>query len=177
MLPLLVFIGLPIAELILLIKAGEAFGFWWTVAWIFVSALIGITLVRHQGIAVIARARAAQEAGEVPVGAILSGVRLAFAGLFMIVPGFITDALGLLLLLPWTGNALGRTMSARVHLRSSWMGRGGGQESYGQSNGEIIDADYEVIRPAQPPAPDDAASPPAPRNGSPRNGNPRIGTH
>jgi len=171
MLPLLLFIGLPLAEIVLLVKAGDAFGFWWTIAWIFVSALVGIVLVRRQGLAAIARAQEAQEAGEIPVGAILTGIRLAFAGVFMIIPGFITDAMGLLLLLPWTGNALGRVMAARVHMRSTWTGGGRygrGPSSYDAGDGETIDADYQVVNPGSPPATTDpAAKPPARRDGNP----------
>lgn len=170
MLPLLLFIGLPILEIILLIKAGDAFGFWWTVAWIFTSALIGIVLVRQQGLAAIARAQEAQEAGEVPVGAILTGIRLAFAGVFMIIPGFITDAFGLLLLLPWTGNALGQVMSARVRMHSTWMGSrgyGGRHPGHGPDDGETIDAEYEVVQPGKPPAKRGEGQPPARRDDNP----------
>lgn len=175
MLPLLLFVGLPVLEIILLVKAGDAFGFWWTVAWIFTSALIGIVLVRQQGMAAIARAQEAQEAGEIPMGAILTGIRLAFAGIFMIIPGFITDAMGLLLLLPWTGNALGRVVAARVHMHSNWRGRygpGGHSSGHDPQQGETIDAEYEVVQSGKPPKSGPQKSggdsqPPARRDDSP----------
>ena len=163
MLGLAIFIGLPILELLLLIQAGAAFGFWWTLAWIFVSAIIGITLVRIQGLSVIRQAEEARMRDEPPVGAILTGIRLAFAGIFMVIPGFITDALGLLLLLPWTGNALGRTMASRVHMRSGWSGRFGGawhtSEAPGADSGRtgsptVVEADFEVVQPGSDEPPD-----------------------
>jgi len=171
MLPLLLFVGLPIVEIILLVKAGDAFGFWWTVAWIFTSALIGILFVPQQGITAIARAREAQDAGEIPMGAILTGIRLAFAGIFMIIPGFITDAMGLLLLLPWTGNALGRVVAARVYMHSTWRGgRGPGGHSPGHDprQGETIDAEYEVVQPADSSNSQKDGQPPTRRNDNPR---------
>ena len=167
MLPLLLFVGLPILEIILLVKAGDAFGFWWTVAWIFTSAVVGIILVRQQGMAAIARAQQAQDAGEVPVGAILTGVRLAFAGVFMIIPGFITDAMGLLLLLPWTGNTLGRVVSARVHMHSNWRGGRWGGSGQNDPDGETIDAEYEVVKPGKPRADGNNGQPPARRDDDP----------
>ena len=94
MLAFALFIGLPILEIVLLVQAGIAFGFWWLLAWIFASAAIGIILVKRQGLAAVRQAQAAQAEGEIPVGAILTGIRLAFAGMFLIVPGFITDGMG-----------------------------------------------------------------------------------
>ena len=164
MLPFFLFIGLPILEIVLLVMAGDALGLWWVVGWIFLSAMIGIILVRQQGLAAIARAQEAQDAGELPVGAILTGIRLAFAGVCMIVPGFITDAIGLLLLLPWTGDALGRVMAAKVRMHSTWTGGGrtySGSYRYPPDD-DTIDADYEVVNPGSPPATTSPGSPPEP---------------
>lgn len=148
MLALAVFVGLPILEIVLMVQAGIVFGIWWLLAWIFGSAIIGIVLIRRQGLVALRQAQASQDAGEVPMGAILTGIRLAFAGIFMILPGFVTDALGLFLLLPWTGDSLGRMMSARVRMRSSWMGGGGPGSRHGPQPppGETIDAEYEVVK-------------------------------
>ena len=165
MLAFALFIGLPILEIVLLVQAGIAFGFWWLLAWIFVSAAIGIVMVQRQGLAAIRRAQEAQAEGEIPVGAILTGIRLAFAGVFMIIPGFVTDAMGLLLLLPWTGNTMGRVVAARVRMHSNW--RGGPQHNpYGPNHGgngqdvDIVDADYEVVSTNDPNRSDPPAKPP-----------------
>tara|TARA_R110002074_G_scaffold170923_1_gene333246 strand:- start:85 stop:648 length:564 start_codon:yes stop_codon:yes gene_type:complete len=186
MLALAVFVGLPILEIVLLVQAGIVFGIWWLLAWIFISAGIGVVLIRGQGLAALRQAQLAQDAGEVPVGAILTGIRLAFAGLFMILPGFITDALGLLLLLPWTGDSLGRIVSARVRMHSTWVGgrgTGGPHDPNRSPSAETIDAEYEVVprdddgqnqdgqnknlsdEPRDPPA-----KPPAKRDGNPWEG-------
>jgi UPF0716 protein FxsA len=148
MLAFALFFGLPILEIVLLVQAGILFGIWWLLAWILASALIGIVLVRRQGLAAIQQAQSASTDGEIPVGAILTGIRLAFAGIFLIVPGFITDALGLLLLLPWTGNSLGRVMTARVQMHSTWRGSGAGYGDGGtgrRNDVDIVDADFEVV--------------------------------
>jgi UPF0716 protein FxsA len=166
MLAFVIFIGLPILEIVLLVQAGIAFGIGWLLAWIIVSAGIGIMLVRRQGFVALRRAQEAQANGEVPVGAILTGIRLAFAGVFLIVPGFITDVLGLLLLLPWTGDTLGRAMSARVRMHSTWRGAHREDESYRPPGGrdvEIVDADFEVVSTSEP----GARKPPANRKENP----------
>ena len=172
MLAFALFIGLPILEIVLLVQAGIAFGFWWLLAWIFASAAIGIILVKRQGLAAVRQAQAAQAEGEIPVGPILTGIRLAFAGMFLIVPGFITDGMGLLLLLPWTGNTLGRVVAARVRMHSTW--RGGPQHGpYGPShagdgqNVDIVDADFEVVSTSDPNRRDPPAKPPGKPPGKP----------
>lgn len=155
MLGLVFLVGLPIVELLLLIQAGSAFGFWPTVAAVIGTAVVGLYLIRQQGLAAIRSAQEDRAAGEVPVSAILNGMRLAFAGILLIVPGFITDAMGLLLLIPGIS---GRVMSA-----AEWSGtlrfaerRTYHSQRYGHGpGGDIVDADYEVVSdPSRPKPPD-----------------------
>lgn len=151
MLALVFFVGLPIVELLLLIQAGSAFGFWPTVAAVLGTAFLGVYLIRQQGIAAIRSAQEDRAAGEVPVAAILNGIRLAFAGILMIIPGFITDAMGLLLLIPGVSGSL---ISAAEWSGSFRFAEGRAYQSrhYGHSrDGDIVDADYEVVSdPNQP---------------------------
>lgn len=153
MLGLVFLVGLPIVELLLLIQAGSAFGFWPTVAAVLGTAFLGVYLIREQGIAAIRSAQEDRAAGEVPVAAILNGIRLAFAGILMIIPGFITDAMGLLLLIPGVSGSL---ISAAERSGSFRFAEGRAYQSrhYGHGrggDGDIVDADYEVVRdPNQP---------------------------
>jgi len=96
----LVFVAVPLAELALLIKVGEIIGVLPTVLLVIVTAMLGVTLLRIQGLTVLANARASIEAGRAPVDSVVDGVLLLVAGAFLLTPGLITDSLGFLLLIP-----------------------------------------------------------------------------
>lgn len=96
----LIFIAVPLAELALLIKVGEIIGVLPTVALVIFTAVLGVTLLRIQGLTVLANARASLDAGRPPVDSVVDGVLLLVAGAFLLTPGLITDSLGFLLLIP-----------------------------------------------------------------------------
>lgn len=97
---LLLFIGVPLIELYFLIRVGGLIGALPTVLLVISTAFIGITLLRSQGFAVMLSARQRLNSGAVPAQEIFEGVLMAAAGLFLLTPGFITDVLGFLLLIP-----------------------------------------------------------------------------
>ena len=97
---LLLFIVLPLAELWLLIKVGTLVGALPTVTLVVLTALVGMVLLRHQGLATLTRGRQRLEAGELPAEEMLEAMVLALSGVLLIAPGFVTDTLGLLGLLP-----------------------------------------------------------------------------
>ena len=97
---LLLFIVLPLAELWLLIKVGTLVGALPTVTLVVLTALVGLVLLRHQGLATLTRGRQRLEAGELPAEEMLEAMVLALSGVLLIAPGFVTDTLGLLGLLP-----------------------------------------------------------------------------
>lgn len=152
MLALVFLVGFPIIELLLLIQAGSAFGFWPTVGIVLGTGALGIYLIREQGTAAIRSAQEDRATGEVPVGAILTGIRLAFAGLLLVIPGFITDAIGLLLLIPGVSGSVisvgERSGTFRFAESRSYHARhyGGGQDN-------VVEAEYEVVSDPEAPAP------------------------
>lgn len=97
---LLLFIVLPMAELWLLIKVGSVIGPLTTVLMVIFTALLGVTLLRIQGFTALLRAQQKIAAGALPAEELVQGVFLAAGGLLLLVPGFITDALGFLCLTP-----------------------------------------------------------------------------
>ena len=97
---LLLFIVLPLAELWLLIQVGTLVGALPTVSLVVLTALVGLVLLRHQGLATLTRGRQRLEAGELPAEEMLEAMVLALSGVLLIAPGFVTDTLGLLGLLP-----------------------------------------------------------------------------
>lgn len=91
---------LPIMEIAVFIVLGRSIGLWPTLIGIVATALIGSAVIRHQGIGIIASARSSLAAGEAPVGEMLEGLALLVAGALLVTPGFVTDTLGFLLLVP-----------------------------------------------------------------------------
>ena len=96
----LLFIGIPIIEIFIMIKIGGIIGALNTVSLIFLTAIIGIYFARQQGIQTIKNGLANLYKNELPVYEIISGASIAIAALLLIVPGFLTDLIGFLLLIP-----------------------------------------------------------------------------
>ena len=115
----LLFVGFPILEIGLLIWVGGEIGVWWTLAVVIGTAFLGTTLLHSQGFGVLQRANATLDKGQMPVEPVLEGLFLLVAGAFLLTPGLITDAIGLILLVPPF-----RISIARFAL-SSLMSRGG----------------------------------------------------
>ena len=98
----LLFIGLPVLEIFLMIKIGGEFGAFNTVILIFLTAIIGIYFAKLQGIKTLRSGMVHLYQNKLPVYEILSGASIAIAALLLIVPGFFTDFLGFLFLIPFT---------------------------------------------------------------------------
>lgn len=98
--PFLLFVLLPLAELWLLIRIGAAIGATLTLGLVLASAALGVAVINRQGFHTLARVRARLAQGEAPAAEILDGTLLALAGLLLVLPGPLTDALGLLGLIP-----------------------------------------------------------------------------
>lgn len=97
---LLIFVGAPLVELYLLIEVGSAIGAVPTIALSLFTAALGGLLVRMQGFTVLFRAQSALGHRELPALELLEGALLLLVGLALLLPGFITDAVGFLLLIP-----------------------------------------------------------------------------
>ncbi|NIP73771.1 MAG: FxsA family protein [Gammaproteobacteria bacterium] len=96
----LVFIVVPLAELYLLIEVGRKIGAGTTVALVVLTAVLGALLLRHQGFFTLQRVRASLDRGEAPALPLLEGAVLLLGGLCLMIPGFLTDVLGVLSLIP-----------------------------------------------------------------------------
>lgn len=181
---LLLFIGVPVAEIALFIEIGSLIGTWWTVATIFATALLGTALVRQQGLQVMARARAAADRNELPVDAVIAGVCILIAGALLLTPGFLTDALGFALLIPPLRAGLAKAAiaqmkrSGRFHVHGAGFGAGpggGGPAGPGgrppPGRGPVIDGEFEEVDPPTDGAPNpDSPWVPGPDGGDSRGG-------
>jgi UPF0716 protein FxsA len=96
----LAFIVVPIVEMLVLIRVGSLFGAWATVGLVLLTAMIGISVLKVQGIGTLRRAQEKMQEGQIPAFEMLEGLCLAVAGAFLLTPGFVTDTLGFILLVP-----------------------------------------------------------------------------
>lgn len=111
----------PLAELFVIVKISEAVGFLFMLLLLIVSWPIGSWIIRHEGRAAWRRLQVALAAGRIPTNEVLDGALVLFGGLLLLVPGFITDTIGLLILLP-PSRALARRVAARNY-RAAWLNR------------------------------------------------------
>src|SRR5881398_3304005 len=115
MLPLiLLFIVVPIAELYVILKVGDLIGTLPTIALLVADSLLGSWLLKSQGRTVWQRFQETMQAGRVPHREVFDGVLVIFGGAFLITPGFITDIVGLFLLLPPTRALVRRAVARRL---------------------------------------------------------------
>ncbi|KHF26339.1 FxsA family protein [Solemya velum gill symbiont] len=97
---LLFFVAVPATELYIMIEVGSEIGAFATIWLVILTAVIGGWLVRQQGISTIFRMRQQLDQGEAPAFDMLQGILLAVAGISLLLPGFVTDTIGFLLLIP-----------------------------------------------------------------------------
>jgi UPF0716 protein FxsA len=108
----LLFLLVPVAELYVIYKVGDAIGVWQTFLLLALDSVLGSLLLRAQGRSVWRRFNETMAAGRVPHRELIDGVLVIFGGAFLITPGFLTDIVGLLLLIPPT-RAVARRLVAR----------------------------------------------------------------
>ena len=103
---LIIFIGIPALEIFLLIKIGGKIGALNTVALIFLTAIIGVYFAKVQDIQTLKSGMINLYQNKIPMYEIMSGASIAIAALLLIIPGFFTDFIGFLLLIPFTRTIL-----------------------------------------------------------------------
>lgn len=112
------FLVVPFVELFVIIEVGRAIGALNTIAVLVLVSVVGAWLVRREGLGVVRRAQARVHSGQVPGTEIVDGVLILFAGALLLTPGFLTDALGVLLLVPPVRAAMRRAASRAFRRRA-----------------------------------------------------------
>ena len=113
------FLVVPFVELFVLLQVGQAIGVLDTVALLVVVSIVGAWLVKREGLGVLRRAQEGVAAGAVPGRELVDGVLILFAGALLLTPGFVTDVVGILLLLPPVRAALRGATLRWLRRRSS----------------------------------------------------------
>ena len=108
---LFLIIGIPTLEIYLFIKIGSQIGAFNTILLIFITAVVGVTYARYEGFNTLKSGISQLMRNEVPIYELISGAALAFAAILLILPGFATDILGLLLIFPFTRKFLIKNVS------------------------------------------------------------------
>jgi UPF0716 protein FxsA len=141
---LAIVIGLPILELYVIIAVGEWIGVLWTAVALVATSVIGVRLIRSQGRAVMADLRAAIAAGRPPAREVLDGALVFVGGALLIVPGFVTDVIGALLLAPPT-RAVVRLLVIRHYAGRlmAYLAGGGGRRD--RPDTQVYDVDGKAI--------------------------------
>jgi UPF0716 protein FxsA len=117
------FLLVPIIEIYLFLQVGERIGVGWTLLLVVLTAVIGVWLLRIQGLSTLTRAQRRLQENELPAREMLEGVALVVAGAFLLTPGFATDTLGFLLLLPPTRIWLVSLVASRMVVSSTLQGQ------------------------------------------------------
>ena len=110
---LLLIISIPLIEIYLFIKIGSQIGAFNTVSLILITAFIGVIYARYEGLKSIKSGMSQIIKNEIPIFEIISGAALAFAAFLLILPGFATDTLGLLIIFPPTRKLLLKKVSTK----------------------------------------------------------------
>ena len=131
---LLLVIGIPLIEIYLFIKIGSQIGAFNTVLLILTTAVAGVAYARYEGFNTLKSGLSQLVKNEIPMYEIISGATLAFAALLLILPGFATDMIGILLIIPFT----------RKVILSKFINKN--KKKYkSENNKNYIDGDYEDI--------------------------------
>ena len=122
----------PIIEIYLFIKIGSQIGAFNTISLVFITAIVGIIYARYEGLNTLKSGFSQLVRNELPAYEIISGAAIAFAALLLIIPGFVTDILGFLLIFPSSRKFIFNLLSKKIKRRDS-------------EKNNFIDGDFEDI--------------------------------
>ncbi|GAB3483736.1 FxsA family protein [Marinomonas epiphytica] len=137
---LLLFILVPIVEMTVLIQVGSEIGSLPTIAMVFLTAIVGVGLIRKQGLETSQKAQMKIQQGQLPAAEMAEGVMLLFAGLCLLIPGFVTDALGALFLVPPLRKLF--AVGVVVKLLSRVMPKGRSWQAGGRQQGDVFEGEF-----------------------------------
>ena len=133
------FIAVPIAEIAIFVEVGSQWGLWPAIGAIFATAVAGSILIRHQGVAVLRRVRDEVGAGRFPARQVFDGLCLLIAGTLLLLPGFITDAVGFILTVPVIRHFIMSALTSRIQAHTSGMSDAAVYPDGETINGEFAD--------------------------------------
>ena len=143
----LVFLSIPIVEMYLLIEVAERIEALPTILLVMLTAVLGVSLIRQQGLSTLTKGIRRLNQAEIPAAEIIEGVLLAVAGAFLITPGFLTDFIGFMIIIPVirriTALMLLKRMAARADFGTNVSDLRGGSNRTRDASGSVIEGEYE----------------------------------
>ena len=143
----LVFFSIPVVEMYLLIEVAERIEALPTILLVMLTAVLGVSLIRQQGLSTLTKGIRRLNQAEIPAAEIIEGVLLAVAGAFLITPGFLTDFIGFMIIIPITRRItalmLLKRMAARADFRTKGSDLRGGSNKTRDASGSVIEGEYE----------------------------------
>ena len=137
----LLFIVIPIVEIYVAVLVGHAIGVLNTIGLLVLLSVLGVWLTKHEGLSVISRIRQQLDAGRMPTNELIDGALVVAGGVLLIAPGFVTAAVGLLLLFPPTRVMARGILKRRFRGRVTYFGGSG----FGGSGDGRLDGPDDVI--------------------------------
>ena len=138
-------LALPLLEIAGFVVIGGRLGLGITLLWMLVAGMAGMALIRHGGLNALTRLQSALNEQREPGHSLIDGAVMVAAGLLLIVPGFFSDFLALILVLPATRNFLLRRAAA--HFETRIYRSGGDAGTGGRSRHTIIEGEFEIVEP------------------------------
>ena len=135
------FVVVPLVEIYVLIQVGQVIGPWWTILLLVLDSILGSWLIKREGGRAWQALRTALESGRMPARELADGALILIGGTLMLSPGFVTDAFGILLILPFT-RPVARRRRTRVRtrrLRAATERRPGPGSGGSVVQGEVVD--------------------------------------
>ena len=148
---LLMFILLPVIEMLVLIEVGSQVGGLVTIALVLLTALVGLSLIRKQGASTMLRAKDKIQQGSLPAKEILETVVLGVAGVLLFLPGFVTDLIGFLLIFPFSRKlfvslVLIKFVASKVNVNATWQTTANKSEGGEIIEGEFVNEDRDLLK-------------------------------
>ncbi|MEL6998135.1 MAG: FxsA family protein [Pseudomonadota bacterium] len=148
MLLFLLLVAVPVIEIALFIQIGGEIGTWPTIAIVILTALVGSIMLRQQGLRVLQDVQGRLMSGEDPGRLLADGAMILVAGVLLLTPGFFTDAVGFLLLVPAVRAAVYAFLKTRIKLRTvSATHSEHNQRAEWPTGAQTVDGTYEDITP------------------------------
>ena len=141
----LLFIAVPILEVILFITVGKYIGLWNTIIIILITAIIGAILVKSQGISIFNKALEEIKSNKTPILPIFEGIAILIAGAFLLTPGFLTDTIGCILLIPKVRKIIINYVSNYLKKRSIYSEKSSFYTNDENKKNKIFEGSFEEV--------------------------------
>ena len=141
----LFFIAIPLIEVILFITVGKYIGLWNTIFIIIMTGIVGAILVKSQGINILNKALGEIRSNKVPIFSIFEGIAILIAGAFLLTPGFLTDTLGCILLVPKARNIIINYITSYLKKRTIYKEKTMYNSNEGDKKNKIFEGSFEEV--------------------------------